>query len=249
MGTSEAPLERNSGLLGPVTRNGLPREGACLVPAFTSAEDILWLQFLYRTRVEVFCWERKGGMVGVGGTMRDLRRIKDFWNDPWEDWGRDLIRGTQQNCQAASRTCFRLAGVSSGPWARWVMIFCVHPAPPIPWAGCMATGRALHQDMWVCPAQHGGRVIGCGSRGRPHRVPSAKWVRLKDRGARECGMLSRSDVRWKSLCLFWVPTAPPWRLLLFLLFVVASYVRFNSCPVFAALARVPAPTEPSTNIF
>ena len=154
MGTSEAPLERNSGLLGPVTRNGLPREGACLVPAFTSAEDILWLQFLYRTRVEVFCWERKGGMVGVGGTMRDLRRIKDFWNDPWEDWGRDLIRGTQQNCQAASRTCFRLAGVSSGPWARWVMIFCGHPAPPIPWAGCMATGRALHQDVSLpCPAR------------------------------------------------------------------------------------------------
>ena len=109
MGTYEAPPERNPGLLRPVTRNGLPRKGACLGPAFTSAENILWLQFLCRTRVEVF-WERKGGMVAVGSTIRDLRRIKDFWNNPWEDWGRDLIRGTQGNCQAASRTYFRLAG-------------------------------------------------------------------------------------------------------------------------------------------
>ena len=39
MGTSEAPPERNPGL-GPVTTHGL-RKGACLGPAFTSAEDIL----------------------------------------------------------------------------------------------------------------------------------------------------------------------------------------------------------------
>ena len=169
-----------------------PQEGACLGPAFTSAEDILCLPFLCRTRVEVFCWERKGGMVGVGSTIRDLRRLKDFWNNPWEDWGRDLIRGTQGNCQAASRTCFRLADVSSGPWARWVkvVIFCVHPSPPIPWAECVATGRALHQDiaMWVCPARHRGRVIRCSSRGWPQHVhlPNACGWRTEGQGSMEC---------------------------------------------------------------
>ena len=56
--------------------------------------------------------ERKGGMVGVGSTIRDLRRIKDFWNNPWET-GEGIWSG------APSGTNKQLQGLVLG-WQVWV---------------------------------------------------------------------------------------------------------------------------------
>lgn len=84
------------------TALGLPwkwaaQEGALPWVRTLSAEAILWLQLLCGVRGRSICWERKEGNVGAGGTMRDLRRIKNFWNNPWEDWGKDSIQENSRN--------------------------------------------------------------------------------------------------------------------------------------------------------